>query len=86
MQSVSDAIWQWPGRRDGLGSGSLSDTPGPPGPFICTSSWTFLLPHTGGAVGLGLIFLLLALVLWIFGMTNSYHAAEEANQQDLARL
>jgi hypothetical protein len=34
----------------------------------------------GGAFGLGLIFLLIALVLWIFGMSNAYHTAERINQ------
>jgi hypothetical protein len=41
------------------------------------------LSQTGGTLILGLIFLLIALALWIFGMVNAYHAAERTNQQDL---
>jgi TM2 domain-containing membrane protein YozV len=44
------------------------------------------LSQTGGTVMLGLIFLAIALALWIFGMVNAYHTAERMNQQDLARL
>ena len=43
------------------------------------------LSGAGGAAGLGSIFLLIALVMWIFGMTNAYRTAERMNQQDLAR-
>ena len=40
----------------------------------------------GGVFLLGLILLLAALALWIFGMVNAYRAAERANQQDFTRL
>jgi FtsH-binding integral membrane protein len=40
----------------------------------------------GAVFLLGLIFLVGALAAWIFGMVNSYHAAEQANQRDLTRL
>jgi hypothetical protein len=43
------------------------------------------LSGAGGASGLGSIFLLIALAMWIFGMTNSYRIAEQVNQQDLVR-
>jgi hypothetical protein len=43
------------------------------------------LSQTGGLFMLGLIFLLIALAMWIFGMTNSYRMAEQANEQNLAR-
>ena len=42
------------------------------------------LAGAGGAAGLGSIFLLIALVMWIFGMTDAYRTAERMNQQDLA--
>jgi hypothetical protein len=42
--------------------------------------------QTGGTFLLGLIFLLMALVMWIFGMVNAYHTAERANQQDFTRF
>ena len=40
----------------------------------------------GGAFLVGLLFLLIALVLWIFGMVNAYHTAERTNQRDLTPL
>jgi hypothetical protein len=43
------------------------------------------LSGAGGAAGLGFIFLLIALAMWIFGMVDAYRTAERANQQDLAR-
>ena len=36
----------------------------------------------GGVFVLGVIFLLAALALWIFGMVNAYRTAERGNQQD----
>ena len=43
------------------------------------------LSGAGGAAGLGSIFLLIALAMWIFGMVDAYRTAERINQQDLAR-
>ena len=43
------------------------------------------LSGAGGAAGLGSIFLLIALMMWIFGMVNAYRTADRMNQQDLAR-
>ena len=40
----------------------------------------------GGVLLLGLLFLLAALALWIFGMVNAYRTAERANQEDLVRF
>jgi hypothetical protein len=51
--------------------------------FMCTLGGA--LSQTGGTFLLGLIFLLIALAMWIFGMTNSYRIAEQANQLELAR-
>jgi hypothetical protein len=45
-----------------------------------------VLFQTGGAFLLGLIFLLIALVLWIFGMVDAYRTAERRNQQELTPL
>jgi hypothetical protein len=42
------------------------------------------LVGVGGAAGLGSIFLLIALVMWIFGMTKAYRTAERMNEH-LAR-
>jgi TM2 domain-containing membrane protein YozV len=43
------------------------------------------LSGAGGAAGLGSIFLLIALMMWIFGMVNAYRTADRMNQQDLPR-
>lgn len=43
------------------------------------------LSGAGGAAGLGSIFLLIALVMWIFGMTSAYRTAERANEQTVMR-
>jgi hypothetical protein len=42
--------------------------------------------QTGGTFLLGLIFLLIALALSIFGMVNAYRTAERANQRDFTRF
>jgi hypothetical protein len=41
--------------------------------------------QTSDAFVLGLMFLIVSLAMWIFGMTNAYRTAERINQQDLAR-
>jgi len=41
--------------------------------------------QTGDAFVLGLVFLIVSLAMWIYGMTNAYRTAELMNQQDLAR-
>jgi hypothetical protein len=39
----------------------------------------------GGTVAFGLILLLIALATWIYGMTNAYRTAEQANEQTVPR-
>jgi TM2 domain-containing membrane protein YozV len=44
-----------------------------------------MLFETSDAFVLGVMFLIVATAIWIFGMTNAYRTAELMNQQDLAR-
>lgn len=44
-----------------------------------------MLFETSDAFVLGVVFLVVATAIWIFGMTNAYRIAERINQQDLAR-
>ena len=44
------------------------------------------LSQTGGTFALGLAFLVIAVAMWIFGMTNAYRTAEQANQRDFTRI
>jgi hypothetical protein len=54
--------------------------------FGCTLTMRGVFFQTSDAFVLGLIFLIIALAMWIFGMTNAYRTAERMNQQDLARF
>ena len=44
-----------------------------------------MLFETSDPFVLGVMFLIVATAIWIFGMTNAYRTAELMNQQDLAR-